>query len=79
MERKRVLTSENLSLIGEPQLIGFTHTKERKLFTSKPGKYGWHFWGESVKTGDFFSVKGTHQLTHKEFEWVTDAKVTWTE
>jgi len=31
--------------------------------------------GESVKTGDFLSVKGTHQLTHKEFELVTDAKL----
>ncbi|MFE3573881.1 hypothetical protein [Lysinibacillus sp. NPDC059133] len=68
-------TSENLSLIGQPQLLGFTHSKEGKLFASKPGKYGWHFWGESVKTGEFLSVKGTHQLTHNEIELVTDAKL----
>ncbi|WP_427110524.1 hypothetical protein [Lysinibacillus xylanilyticus] len=32
-------------------------------------------WGESVKIGDFLSVMGTHQLIHKEFELITDAKV----
>ncbi|MGE8000989.1 hypothetical protein ACQKOF_20390 [Lysinibacillus sp. NPDC093190] len=68
-------TSENLSFIGEPQLLGFTHSKEGKIVVSKTGKYGWHFWGESVKTGKFLSVKGTNQITHKEIELVTDAKL----
>ncbi|MED3803976.1 hypothetical protein P4562_18790 [Lysinibacillus xylanilyticus] len=57
------------------KLFGFTHTKEGKLFASKPGKYGLHSWGENVKIGDFLSVMGTHQLIHKEFELVIDANV----
>ncbi|MGE7689565.1 hypothetical protein ACQKMI_10155 [Lysinibacillus sp. NPDC097214] len=62
-------------MIGEPQLVGFTQSKEEKIIASKPGKYGRRFWGEFIKTGDKLSVKGTHQLTHKEFELVTDAKL----
>jgi len=75
VERKRYFTSENLSLIGEPQLVGFTQSKEEKIIASKPGKYGWHFWGESVKTGDFLCVKGTHQLTNNEVELVSNTKL----
>ncbi|WP_323650021.1 hypothetical protein [Lysinibacillus xylanilyticus] len=40
MERKRYFTSENLSLIGEPQLVGFTQSKEEEIIASKPGKCG---------------------------------------
>ncbi|MDM5248286.1 hypothetical protein [Lysinibacillus sp. G4S2] len=68
-------TSGNLNLIGEPQLLGFTNSKEEKIIAGKAGKYAWHFWGESIKTGDFLSVKGTHQLTQKEIELVTNAKL----
>lgn len=68
-------TSENLSFIGEPQLLGFTHSNEEKIVASKTGKYGWHFWGESVKSGDFLRIKGTHQLTGREVELVSNAKL----
>ncbi|KOS64465.1 hypothetical protein AN161_02125 [Lysinibacillus sp. FJAT-14222] len=68
-------TSKNLSMIGEPQLLGFSHSKDEKIFARKTGKYGWHFWGNRVKTGEILSIKRTHQLTNKEIELVTDAKL----
>ncbi|KOP69653.1 hypothetical protein AMS59_22265 [Lysinibacillus sp. FJAT-14745] len=74
-QESEYFNSENLSLIGEPQLLGFTHSKEEKIVVSQTGKYGWHFWGESVKSGDFLRVKGTHQLTGKEVELVSNAKL----
>ncbi|MFT9820873.1 hypothetical protein [Lysinibacillus sp. NPDC056185] len=74
-QESEYFTFENLSFIGEPQLLGFTHNKEEKIAASQIGKYGWHFWGESVKSGDFLRVKGTHQLTGKEVELVSNAKL----
>ncbi|GAB0168038.1 DUF4871 domain-containing protein [Lysinibacillus sp. CTST325] len=74
-QESEYFSSENLSFIGEPQLLGFTHNKEEKIVASQTGKYGWHFWGESVKSGDFLRIKGTHQLTTKEVEFVSNAKL----
>ncbi|MEY9976486.1 hypothetical protein [Lysinibacillus sp. RC79] len=74
-QESEYFTSEKLSMIGEPQLLGFTHSKEGKIVASQTGKYGWHFWGESVKSGDFLRVKGTHQLAGKEVGLVSNAKL----
>lgn len=74
-QESEFFTSENLSFIGEPQLLGFTHSKEGKIVVGNTEKYGWHFWGESVKIGDFLTVKGTNQITHKEIELVSNAKL----
>jgi len=38
-------TSENLSLMANHNYLDLRITKVGKLFASKPGKYGWHFWG----------------------------------
>ncbi|MGM9924465.1 MAG: hypothetical protein ACI35R_09485 [Bacillus sp. (in: firmicutes)] len=68
-------TSEGLSLIGEPQVLGFTHSdsEEVKIQPNKTQKHGWHFWGEEAKTAGELTVRATKQGSDEQLEIVKNS------
>lgn len=68
-----IFKSENLSMLGVKNRLGFSYSDEHSRFYPNNGeKYGWHFWGSEEELKGKLTVKGTHKETGKEIVILKD-------